>query len=183
MINPASSGTPSTVQILGWTLVHFIWEGVALAAILYVALAFCRTALARYSAALGTLVLMVCCPLATSFFLAHRAESAFHVASLPRVAGAANAALTAHATTPRSTAVLPFESPGWLTWFVLFWCAGVLVFAMRASAAGLCSSGSDVRRHTNSQRVSANVAWLCSAVWASRERFDTSNRNTSIPRL
>jgi beta-lactamase regulating signal transducer with metallopeptidase domain len=132
VMNSASWITPSTVQILGWTLVHFIWEGVALAAMLYVALAFCRTALARYSAALGTLVLMVCSPLGTSFFLAHRAESAFHVAGLPPVAGAANAALTVPATTPGSTAVLPFESPGWLTWFVLFWCTGVLVFAVRA---------------------------------------------------
>jgi beta-lactamase regulating signal transducer with metallopeptidase domain len=130
MMNPASWVTASTVQIFGWTLVHFIWEGVALAAILYVVLAFCRTALARYSAALGTLVLMVCSPLATSFFLAHRGESAFH--GLPPFAGAANAALTVPAATPVSTAVLPFDSPGWLTWFVLFWCAGVLVFAIRA---------------------------------------------------
>jgi beta-lactamase regulating signal transducer with metallopeptidase domain len=130
-MNPASWVTPSTVQIFGWTLVHFIWEGVALAGILYVVLTFCRTALARYSAALGTLVLMVCSPVATSFFLADRAESAFHVARLTLVAGA-NPPLTVPATAPGPTAVLPFESPGWLTWFVLFWCAGVLVFGIRA---------------------------------------------------
>jgi beta-lactamase regulating signal transducer with metallopeptidase domain len=132
MMDPASWITPSIVQILGWTLVHFLWEGVALAAMLYVALTFCRTALARYGAALGTLVLMVCSPLATSFFLVDRAASAFHVVDLRHGTEAANAALTAPATTPGSTAVLSFESPGWLTWFVFFWCAGVLVFATRA---------------------------------------------------
>jgi beta-lactamase regulating signal transducer with metallopeptidase domain len=132
MMNPASWVTPSTVQIFGWTLVHFLWEGVALAAILYVALAFCRTALARYSAALGTLVLMACSPIATFVFLDHHADSGFHVAGLTYIAGAAKAGLTSPATALGSTAVLPFESPGWLTCLVFFWCAGVLVFAVRA---------------------------------------------------
>jgi beta-lactamase regulating signal transducer with metallopeptidase domain len=119
------------IQTLGWTLVHFIWEGAALAIILYVAMAFCQTALARYGAALGTLVLMVCSPIATFFVLQQNSDPAPQVVALTSVVGTAKALLSPAAAAPVSTA-LPFKSPGLLSWFVLFWFAGVLVFAVRA---------------------------------------------------
>ena len=41
--------TPSTVQTLGWTLVHFLWQGAAIAVVTYGVLAFVRSALIRYA--------------------------------------------------------------------------------------------------------------------------------------
>jgi beta-lactamase regulating signal transducer with metallopeptidase domain len=131
MMNPVSWLTPSTMQTVGWTLVHFIWQGVTLAVMLYLAMAFCRTALARYTAALITLVLMVCSPVATFLFLEHHSDSTFHVAGVPEAVERAQALLTSPITPSVSTA-LPFESVSWLTWFVLIWFTGVLIFSVRA---------------------------------------------------
>jgi beta-lactamase regulating signal transducer with metallopeptidase domain len=131
MINPVSWLTPSIMQTLGWTLVHFIWQGVCLAVMLYLAMAFCRTALARYTAALITLVLMVCSPIATFFFLEHHSDSTFRVVGVPEAVERAQALLTSPIPPSVSTAP-PFESVSWLTWFVLIWLTGVLIFSARA---------------------------------------------------
>jgi beta-lactamase regulating signal transducer with metallopeptidase domain len=131
MMNPVSWLAPSTMQTLGWTLVHFIWQGVCLAVMLYLAMAFCRTALARYTAALITLVLMICSPVATFFFLEHHSDSTFHVARVPEAVERAQAFLTSPIPPSVSTAP-PFQSVSWLTWFVLIWLTGVLIFSARA---------------------------------------------------
>src|SRR4051794_33314344 len=108
-MNPVSWLTPSMMQTLGWTLVHFIRQGVALAIMLYLAMAFCRTALARYTAALITLVLMVCSPIATFFFLEHHSDSTFRVVGVPEAVERAQALLTSPIPPSLSTAP-PFES-------------------------------------------------------------------------
>src|SRR5947209_11593219 len=61
--------TPSTVQTLGWTLVHFLWQGAAIAVVTYGVLAFVRSALIRYNVALAALVLMSVSPMVTFTFL------------------------------------------------------------------------------------------------------------------
>lgn len=55
------------VDRLGWTLIHFVWEGTAVALLLGLALLAARrtTASFRYTLALGALVLMVACPVVT----------------------------------------------------------------------------------------------------------------------
>jgi beta-lactamase regulating signal transducer with metallopeptidase domain len=131
MMNPVSWLAPSMMQTLGWTLVHFIWQGVCLAVMLYLAMAFCRTALARYTAALITLVLMVCSPIATFLFLEHHSDSTFRVVGVPEAVERAQALLTSPIPPSVSTAP-PFESVSWLTWFVLIWLTGVLIFSARA---------------------------------------------------
>jgi beta-lactamase regulating signal transducer with metallopeptidase domain len=131
MMNPVAWLTPSMMQTLGWTLVHFIWQGVCLAVMLYLAMAFCRTALARYTAALITLVLMVCSPIATFFFLEHHSDSTFRVVGVPEAVERVQALLTSPIPPSVSTAP-PFESVSSLTWFVLIWFTGVLVFSVRA---------------------------------------------------
>jgi bla regulator protein blaR1 len=131
MMNPVSWLTPSTMQTLGWTLVHFLWQGTALAVMLYLVLAFCRTALARYAAALIALVLMVCSPVATFFFLEHHSDSTIRVVAVPEAVERVQALLTSPITPSVSTA-LRFESVSWLTWFVWFWFTGVLIFSVRA---------------------------------------------------
>lgn len=55
------------VDRLGWTLIHFVWEGAAVALLLALALLAARRASAalRYALALGALVLMIACPIVT----------------------------------------------------------------------------------------------------------------------
>ena len=54
---------------LGWTLIHFLWQGLLLAALLNAILPLCRTAVARHNCALATLVMMAWAPVATFLFL------------------------------------------------------------------------------------------------------------------
>ena len=52
---------------LGWTLLHFLWQGAAVAAALTIGLALLRTRAPRwrYAAACGAMVAMVACPVVT----------------------------------------------------------------------------------------------------------------------
>ncbi len=68
--------SPQLAHTLGWALLHFLWQGVALAAICSTFMAMCRTASARYVIALATLVLMLAAPLITFFVLQRSAAAA-----------------------------------------------------------------------------------------------------------
>src|SRR5207302_9414961 len=54
--------SPEVTRALGWALLHFLWQGLALAALLSAVMALCRTAAMRYALAVGTLGLMVAAP-------------------------------------------------------------------------------------------------------------------------
>src|SRR5260370_26234593 len=60
--------SPNMMQSLGWALLHFLWQGTALAALAAAAMALCRRASTRYLLAVGALALMLLAPLATFFF-------------------------------------------------------------------------------------------------------------------
>ena len=67
--------TPSAMQSLGWALLHFLWQGTALAALAAAAMAVCRRASVRYALGVSTLVLMLLAPLATGFFYSRQFNS------------------------------------------------------------------------------------------------------------
>ena len=54
---------------IGWTLIHFLWQGLVLAALLNAILPFCRSAITRHNCALATLALMGLAPALTFLFL------------------------------------------------------------------------------------------------------------------
>ncbi len=60
--------TPSAMQSLGWALLHFLWQGTALAALAAAAMALCRRASTRYLLGVGTLAFMLLAPIATYFY-------------------------------------------------------------------------------------------------------------------
>ena len=60
--------SPSAMQSLGWALLHFLWQGTALAALAAAAMAVCRRASTRYLVGVGALALMLFAPVATFFF-------------------------------------------------------------------------------------------------------------------
>src|SRR2546429_7751085 len=64
--------SPEVLRTLGWTLLHFLWQGAGLAALFAVAAAVCRSASARYALAVSALVLMMVSPVVTFTWL--RAE-------------------------------------------------------------------------------------------------------------
>lgn len=101
-----------TVRDLGWTLIHFLWQGLFLAALLSAILPVCRSAMARHNCALATLVMMALAPVLT--FL-----------SLHDFAADRTAALSGSG--PLSSATAPS-----MDWLVVLWLAGVAAFSVRA---------------------------------------------------
>src|ERR1700731_3421476 len=69
MSNFANWILPELLRTLGWTLLHFLWQGAGLAALFAVGAAVCRSAAARYALAVGALVLMMVSPVITFTWL------------------------------------------------------------------------------------------------------------------
>lgn len=108
------------VQDLGWTLIHFVWQGAVLALFLAIVLSVSPSARERYQAAFITLAFMLAAPVMTFFVLHSQTSHLLGLESdlLRQVAEAA-------ATFP------------WMNWVVTGWITGVIVFCARA-AGGFC---------------------------------------------
>ncbi len=115
---------PETVRDIGWTLLHFLWQGLVLAALLRVILPMCRSAIARHNWSLGTLAMMAFAPVATFLFL-HG-----HGNTTPSIA-------FADAPPQGVESVIRMLSPTlipsfWIDWLVLLWLAGIAALSLRA---------------------------------------------------
>ena len=113
---------------LGWTLLHFIWQGAVLGLLAWVALALLRgtDAKVRYGTACAFLVLMVAAPVATFGLLQPQAmPAAIHLrleAATPVIPGMAIAPLT-----QRLKSALDSSLP----WLLATWVMGVLLLSTR----------------------------------------------------
>ncbi len=140
------------VQCLGWTLVHFVWQGAVIAGLLAVCLRCLRRASAnlRYLAGCVAMLLIALTPVMTFYLLADQGGPVARepVAKTFSVTyeDAGIAPLAANA--PLKTAVVEKpvvkQSPGFperlekfLPWLVAGWCAGVLAFSCRLLAGWL----------------------------------------------
>ena len=115
-----------TGRDLGWTLVHFLWQGLLLAALLNAILPFCRSATVRHNCALAVLVMMALAPIATFLFLHGFGNS------------------SGSATGPFAPA--SFSAP-WMNTLVILWLSGVVGLSLRAMG-GWCLAQSLGRRDT-----------------------------------
>jgi len=113
------------VERLGWTLVHFLWQGVVIAA-LYAG-ARTRSAQVRYVLACAALATMMAAPVVT-FSLTSTSES---VQSNPFVGTVPLASTGAGVASP-AAAVMPVMAAGdMMPWLVMAWFAGAIVFWAR----------------------------------------------------
>jgi beta-lactamase regulating signal transducer with metallopeptidase domain len=116
-------------KALGWSLIHFLWEGGLIALLLAALLFLCRRGSARVRYALAC-VALVAMPVALGVTLALSTPGRTARPLLPRVdLTDAGDILTGQASTPPSgrislKAVLPWVPP--------FWMAGVLIFYLRS---------------------------------------------------
>jgi TonB family protein len=128
---------------LGWTLLHFLWQGALVAVVLWCALALMerRSADARYAAASLALLAMVALPLLTFAHLANEeyrttlAQAAFVDAGSILIHAGADAGPTSWSA--RITFALDRNMP----WLMLVWCAGVLVFSCRLAVGMAVAHG------------------------------------------
>ena len=138
MSNFANWISPEILRTLGWTLLHFLWQGAGLAALFAVAAAVCRSASARYALAVSALVLMMVSPVVTFTWLRAQGNPAAQT-------GAEGALTWARPSTQHATALSGSRAPvaesgaaeaKEMLWLVEAWFLGVLLLSLR-TAGGL----------------------------------------------
>lgn len=120
-----------TARIVGLTLVHFLWEGLALALLLFAAVAFCRRTQTRYLLAVCTLAAMLIVPILTFAILRAPNSGASNPQIAPGIQAAEDPASSANGL-QTSNRLEPFYSATWPGWCAGFWLGGVLLFSLRA---------------------------------------------------
>ena len=155
--------SPEILRTLGWTLLHFLWQGAGLAALFAVAAAVCRNASTRYALAVSALVLMMVSPVVTFTWLRAQGNPAVQT-------GAERALTWARPSTQHSTALsgsrAPIaessaERPTGMLWLVEAWFLGVLLLSLR-TAGGLILI--ERMRRRESKPVGAELYAKCVAL-------------------
>jgi len=119
----------SSAKAMGWTLIHSLWEGAAVALALVVLLGVTRSARIRYWAACGAMLVL----------LAGFGATFYRV--MPRETGiAARAPIPAAAALPADDSPIGITSTAWelsdlLPWLAPVWMAGVLLFQVQCLAS------------------------------------------------
>lgn len=131
MIHISMLISPQLTHALAWTLLHFVWQGLALAAICAALMAICRSASMRYAIALGTLALMLVAPVVT-FAILQGSESASAISSIP-VSHAAMNGTALPSGNPVPQLAQSSLRPSLLLWLVEAWFGGVVFFSLRAA--------------------------------------------------
>ncbi len=155
--------SPSAMQSLGWALLHFVWQGTALAALAAAAMALCRRASTRYLLGVGALVLMLLAPLATFFLYSQQHSS---VADTAKSSPLAAVWLTARDRDAASGSAQPTSfsrspiapSLDALPWLVEAWLLGVAFFSLRSAGGFLLL---ERERRKQSIVVSPRVLEIC----------------------
>lgn len=153
--------SPTVMRPLGWALVHFLWQGLALAALLSVAMTVCRKAWTRYVAAVVTLLLMVATPVVTFFVLWHSgwATSASWIGAASASAVSLSHRVSALAPLGAAGAQVPASPrPDTLLWFVEAWFLGVLFLSLRTVGGFVLI---ERMRRKEARPVSAKLNELC----------------------
>jgi len=119
----------SPAKALGWTLIHSLWEGAAVALALMVVLGVAKSARVRYWAGCGAMLVLLAGFVATFYRL------------MPRETGvAARAAVSAAVALPAEDTPVGVTATAWelsdlLPWLAPVWMAGVLLFQLRCLAS------------------------------------------------
>jgi beta-lactamase regulating signal transducer with metallopeptidase domain len=167
MTHFASWISTDVMRTLGWALVRFVWQGIAIAALASAAMAMCRSAAARYALGVGSLVLMLAAPVATFTVLWNGrgdgnglgaasvsilSAKLFERASSHLSNSATLSPIKAQRSNPRNDALL---------WFVEAWFAGVIILSLRTAGGVLLI---ERLRRKDAKPVSERVEELCLAV-------------------
>jgi beta-lactamase regulating signal transducer with metallopeptidase domain len=128
--------SPEVMRPAGWALLHFVWQGTALAALAAVAMAFFRRASARYLVAVGMLVLMLAAPVAT-FFSYRNADAVMAWTSAAPAPTVAVPHVTAWKASARSAVAPQRSAPDLFPWMVEAWLIGVALFSLRSAGGFL----------------------------------------------
>jgi beta-lactamase regulating signal transducer with metallopeptidase domain len=128
--------SPETMRLIALALLHFLWQGTALAALAFVLMMACRKASTRYVVAVATLVLMIVAPLGTFFVLQwDQPMSRLNTPELVAPLASPSSALLASPVKPASRG--EENSPAYFLWLVEVWFAGVMILGLRSAGGFL----------------------------------------------
>ncbi|MGA2646515.1 MAG: M56 family metallopeptidase [Candidatus Sulfotelmatobacter sp.] len=149
--------SPSAMHSLGWMLLHFLWQGTAVAALAAVLMTLCRRSSTGYALAVAALVLMLAAPLATFLFLAASGETTS--AGSASIAETLPTAMNKNVA-PKFSAEFSRFSPSLdaLPWLVEAWLLGVAIFSLRSAGGFLVL---ERQRRKQSYTVSPLVLEMC----------------------
>ena len=140
--------SPSTMHALGWALLHFVWQGTALAAFAAVAMAPNRRTQIRYLIGVATLALMLLAPAATFVVYLQQNREPPRVSQITPALTTARASLTSISATVVAPEHSPITSLDSLPWLVEAWLIGVAFFSLR-SAGGFILLERERRRQSS----------------------------------
>lgn len=128
-----------TIDIAGWTLIHFLWQGALIAAITAIILELLsfRSARVRYVVSCAGLLAMLAAPVLTLTIIRPSSSSAIGFAAIERVgvrSGLASDALPPSAverSRDRRLPVLPISAADALSSIVALWGLGVTILLVR----------------------------------------------------
>lgn len=150
--------SPNSLHALGWALVHFLWQGTALAAFAAAAMTLCRSTSTRYIIGVSALVLMFFAPFATFAFYAQQnsgAQTAIS-ASVPAVGWPIS---RGHIVVPGPSVPVPVPPVrDRIAWLVEGWLIGVALFSLRSAGGFLLL---EQGRRKQSAVVEARLLEIC----------------------
>lgn len=148
--------SPTAMQCLAWALLHFLWQGTALAALGAALMSLSRRPRVRYVVGATVLLLMLIAPIATCV-LSWQPHSSLAERSQP-LTSAWTMANVKHQAIP-SAASSSVEPPlGALPWLVEAWLLGVTLFSLRSAGGFLLL---ERERRTQSTVVEDRVLEIC----------------------
>jgi beta-lactamase regulating signal transducer with metallopeptidase domain len=131
--------SPTAMQSLAWALLHFLWQGTALAALGAALMALSQRARVRYVVGVTILLLMLIAPIATCM-LSWQPHSSLVERSQPLPSAGTSANVKRQAipsAASSSSASSSVESLGALPWLVEAWLLGVAFFSLRSAGGFL----------------------------------------------
>jgi beta-lactamase regulating signal transducer with metallopeptidase domain len=158
-ISPTNWLSAGVMHALGWTLLHFLWQGTAIAALAAVLMSVCRRASSRSVLAVAALALMLVAPVGTFFLVIPSAGAS--VANSLSVADMRPMATGNVVFGAASSASHLSPSLNALPWLVEAWLFGVAFFSLRSAGGFLLL---ERERRKQSITPSARVLAMCQRV-------------------
>jgi uncharacterized protein (TIGR03435 family) len=132
-----------SVERLGWTLAHFLWQGTAIAALYAMVRAGVARAGARYAVSCVALALLVAAPPITWTVLQQSQplpDPAYRIHSIPPTPSATASTVKSPLTALAGSAI-PEALPAELwSWVVMFWFIGALAFWIRLAGGWMMAA-------------------------------------------
>lgn len=133
-------------QAIGWTLIHFIWQGLAIAMGAALALRSLRRLApeSRYASGLGALLLLALAPVLTFAYVFNTSEIASPLSTIefsapPAAVPVSVGDMPAASAAPFNTAALAAPRLPWVGWTAFLWLTGVVAMSLRLLGGWVCT--------------------------------------------